>query len=111
VEIQGQAVNETLSVALCTYNGAQHLPALLDSLAGQKRLPNELLVCDDGSTDATQELIAENTLRLHRVHTRFRDCPSLARPHSSAQPVHYPPRKRTHLAEPMLLQQCHFRQP
>lgn len=58
VEIRGQAVSKTLSVALCTYNGAQHLPALLDSLAGQRRLPDELLVCDDGSSDATQELIA-----------------------------------------------------
>lgn len=48
----------TLSVVLCTYNGARHLPALLDSLAGQRRPPNELLICDDGSTDATQQLIA-----------------------------------------------------
>lgn len=47
-----------LSVALCTYNGVQHLPALLASLANQRRLPDELLVCDDGSTDTTQELIA-----------------------------------------------------
>jgi len=51
-------MNTALSVVLCTYNGAQHLPALLDSLAGQSRLPDELLVCDDGSADATQELIA-----------------------------------------------------
>ncbi|MES2243784.1 MAG: glycosyltransferase [Pseudomonadota bacterium] len=50
-------MSETLSVALCTYNGARHLPALLNSLAGQRRLPDELLVWDDGSTDATQELI------------------------------------------------------
>lgn len=51
-------MRKALSVALCTYNGAQHLPALLDSLAGQKRLPDELLVWDDGSSDITQELIA-----------------------------------------------------
>jgi len=47
-----------LSVVLCTYNGARYLPALLDSLAGQNRLPDELLISDDGSTDATQQLIA-----------------------------------------------------
>lgn len=51
-------MNTALSVVLCTYNGARHLPALLYSLACQRRLPDELLVCDDGSTDATQELIA-----------------------------------------------------
>lgn len=58
MDIRGQAVSEALSVALCTYNGARHLPALLNSLVGQRRLPDELLVWDDGSTDATQELIA-----------------------------------------------------
>jgi glycosyltransferase involved in cell wall biosynthesis len=51
-------VNSTLSVVLCTYNGARHLTALLDSLADQRRLPDELLVYDDGSTDATEQLIA-----------------------------------------------------
>jgi glycosyltransferase involved in cell wall biosynthesis len=58
VAISGQAVSEAVSVVLCTYNGARHLSALLNSLVGQKRLPDELLVCDDGSTDATQQLIA-----------------------------------------------------
>ncbi len=51
-------MTKTLSVALCTYNGVRYLPALLDSLASQRQLPDELLVCDDGSTDATQDLIA-----------------------------------------------------
>lgn len=56
--IRGQAAKATLSVVLCTYNGARHLPALLESLAGQQSPPDELLVWDDGSTDATQQLIA-----------------------------------------------------
>lgn len=47
-----------LSVVLCTYNGATYLPDLLDSLARQNRLPDELLVYDDGSTDATASLVA-----------------------------------------------------
>jgi glycosyltransferase involved in cell wall biosynthesis len=51
-------VTATLSVVLCTYNGARYLPALLDSLAGQRRPPDELVVSDDGSTDATQQLIS-----------------------------------------------------
>lgn len=53
----------TLSVVLCTYNGALHLPALLDSLANQRRPPDELLVYDDCSTDATQQLITDFTER------------------------------------------------
>ena len=47
----------TAAVALCTYNGAAHLPALLDSLKRQTRLPDELVVCDDRSTDTTLSVI------------------------------------------------------
>jgi glycosyltransferase involved in cell wall biosynthesis len=46
-----------VSVALCTYNGAAYLPAQLDSLARQDRLPDELVVCDDGSTDGTTTIL------------------------------------------------------
>jgi glycosyltransferase involved in cell wall biosynthesis len=41
------------SVALCTYNGARFLEAQLASIAAQTRLPDELVACDDASTDDT----------------------------------------------------------
>ena len=44
-------------VALCTYNGALYLREQLDSLAAQTRLPDELVVCDDGSTDRTLAIL------------------------------------------------------
>lgn len=47
----------SLSVALCTYNGEKYLAAQLDSIAAQSRLPDELVVCDDGSTDATVDIL------------------------------------------------------
>src|SRR6266581_2981469 len=46
-----------LSVAMCTYNGARFLPEQLESIAAQTRLPDELVVCDDGSKDQTVETI------------------------------------------------------
>lgn len=46
-----------LSVALCTYNGERFLPDQLASIRAQERLPDELVVCDDGSTDHTVELL------------------------------------------------------
>ncbi|QDU23055.1 glycosyltransferase family 2 protein [Urbifossiella limnaea] len=46
-----------VSVALCTYNGERFLPAQLASIRGQDRLPDELVACDDGSTDRTVELL------------------------------------------------------
>lgn len=47
------------SVAMCTYNGARHLREQLDSIAAQTRPPDELVICDDGSTDATREIITD----------------------------------------------------
>jgi glycosyltransferase involved in cell wall biosynthesis len=38
---------------MCTYNGAEFLPAQLESIAAQSRRPDEIVVCDDGSTDET----------------------------------------------------------
>lgn len=40
-----------IAVAMCTYNGASHLEQQLESLVAQTRLPDELVVCDDASTD------------------------------------------------------------
>ena len=46
-----------ISVALCTYNGARFLPEQLASIATQAKLPDELVVCDDGSTDESAEIV------------------------------------------------------
>ncbi len=46
-----------VSVALCTYNGGAYLPAQLNSILEQSRLPDEVVVGDDGSTDDTRERI------------------------------------------------------
>lgn len=42
-----------MSVALCSYNGERFLSEQLHSIAAQSRLPNEIVVSDDGSTDRT----------------------------------------------------------
>jgi glycosyltransferase involved in cell wall biosynthesis len=47
-----------ISIALCTYNGARFLEAQLESYLVQTRLPDELVVCDDASTDATSDILA-----------------------------------------------------
>jgi glycosyltransferase involved in cell wall biosynthesis len=47
------------SIAMCTYNGARHLREQLDSIAAQTRLPDELVISDDGSTDATHAIILD----------------------------------------------------
>lgn len=47
------------SVAMCTYNGAKYLGEQLAGLVTQHRLPDELVVCDDGSTDGTVKLLEQ----------------------------------------------------
>lgn len=48
---------KTISVAMCTYNGASHLAEQLDSILHQHKRPNEVVICDDQSTDGTIEII------------------------------------------------------
>lgn len=48
-----------ISVALCTHNGQRYLAEQLESIARQTRLPDELIVCDDASSDATLGLIEQ----------------------------------------------------
>jgi hypothetical protein len=47
----------TISVALCTYNGARYLDEQLASIEAQDRLPDEVVVCDDASQDTTRLLL------------------------------------------------------
>lgn len=48
-----------ISVAMCTYNGARFLPEQLESIANQIVGVDELVVCDDGSSDETLEVLRE----------------------------------------------------
>jgi glycosyltransferase involved in cell wall biosynthesis len=48
-----------VSVALCTYNGRDYLEGQLDSLLHQTRVPDEIVVFDDGSTDGTRQLLEQ----------------------------------------------------
>lgn len=47
-----------ISIAMATYNGAKNVEAQLVSFASQELLPDELIVCDDGSKDDTLEIVS-----------------------------------------------------
>ena len=53
----------SISVALCTFNGERFLRQQLESIARQERLPDEVVVCDDGSSDSSMEILQEFALR------------------------------------------------
>jgi len=48
-----------ISIAMCTYNGAAFLPAQLQSIMAPSRPPDELVICDDASTDNTRTLLED----------------------------------------------------
>ena len=49
----------SVSVVIPTYNRQRFVRAAIDSALKQSRLPDEVIVVDDGSTDGTPEVLAE----------------------------------------------------
>jgi glycosyltransferase involved in cell wall biosynthesis len=57
-------MKSTVSIAMCTYNGASFLRQQLNSLVNQSRRPDEIIICDDCSQDQSVE-IAQNFANQH----------------------------------------------
>jgi glycosyltransferase involved in cell wall biosynthesis len=47
-----------VSVAVCTWNGEKYIEGQIRSILAQERLPDEIVLRDDGSTDRTIEIAA-----------------------------------------------------
>jgi len=60
-----QRTNPTISVAMCTYNGGRYIDAQLESIRRQELPVSELVVCDDGSSDGTLEILEAFSLHAH----------------------------------------------
>lgn len=69
-----------LSVALCTYNGERYITSQIDSILRQSHPVDEIVVCDDGSTDKTIDIlesIIETSpieIRIHKNTTNLGVC-------------------------------------
>ncbi|MBG0792635.1 glycosyltransferase [Methylocystis sp. H62] len=48
-----------ISIAMATFNGANYVRHQLESFTRQTRLPDELIICDDCSTDETTTIISK----------------------------------------------------
>jgi glycosyltransferase involved in cell wall biosynthesis len=56
---EAEQVRPFVSVALCTHNGARFVEAQLRSILNQTVPPQQLVLSDDDSTDATVQLVTE----------------------------------------------------
>ena len=54
-----ESKNKTVSVVMCTYNGAKYIREQLDSIVRQTYPVLELIIQDDGSTDETRNILDE----------------------------------------------------
>src|SRR5665648_368162 len=50
----------TVSVVIPVHNGMPHLPGTLASVLAQTRIPDEIIVVENGSNDGTAEWLAEH---------------------------------------------------
>lgn len=57
------------SVALCTYDGEEFLKEQLDSILEQKYPVQEIVICDDGSTDQTSKILQDYKNRFPDLFT------------------------------------------
>lgn len=55
-----------ISVALTTYNGEKYLKKQLDSIMNQTMKVDEIIVCDDGSTDSTFSILENYPVKLYK---------------------------------------------
>ena len=66
------------SVALCTFNGEKYLRKQLDSILEQTVAVDEIVVCDDLSTDATLSILNQyketfpNIFKIHANEKNLR---------------------------------------
>lgn len=60
---------ESISIVLCTYNGAKYLDAQLRSLSAQEGVV-EIIAIDDGSTDETIAILRQHAARDDRFRVR-----------------------------------------
>lgn len=52
-------MDKKISIAMAVYNGAKYIREQLDSIYSQSRLPDEVIISDDHSTDGTVAILEE----------------------------------------------------
>mgnify|MGYP003081550613 FL=1 len=59
---------KSVSIVLCTYNGAKYLQEQLDSILAQTYPMHEIIIQDDGSTDNTWQILEKYEEKYPLIH-------------------------------------------
>jgi len=57
-----------ISVAMCTYNGEKYINEQINSILSQTIVPDEIIICDDVSTDNTIGIINDISNQIIKLH-------------------------------------------
>ena len=60
----------TTAIAIALYNGEKYILEQLDSLRNQTQVVDQVIMCDDGSTDRTREIVA-NYIKENKLEGRW----------------------------------------
>jgi glycosyltransferase involved in cell wall biosynthesis len=60
-----------LSIALATFNGEKHLASLLESFLSQTQPVDEVIICDDGSSDNTIKMLNNFKDKYHNLNIKI----------------------------------------
>lgn len=63
----------TTSVALCTFNGEKYISEQIESILNQTSPIDEIVVCDDGSTDKTIDILNDYQTKYPSVFKIFKN--------------------------------------
>ena len=66
-------MNSTISCILLSYNNGPYLKQAIESVLAQTRMPDEIVVADDCSSDGSQEVIRDFASRYHCIKPIFRE--------------------------------------
>jgi GT2 family glycosyltransferase len=69
---------DPISVVVCNYQGAEHLPPCLEAIAAQTLAPDEVLLVDNASTDGSREVVREHfpDVRVIEMQANRGPCPA-----------------------------------
>lgn len=66
-------VNPLVSICIPTYNGSRYLTETLDSCVNQTYKNFEIVICDDGSTDDTLDIIQRYKAQYSNIHLHINE--------------------------------------
>lgn len=78
-----------ISVVMATYNGEKYIREQLDSILNQTRIPNEIIISDDGSKDGTRVILQEYSERYENIVKIFFNEKQLGYSKNFWQALHY----------------------